>query len=54
MKKKILLSLVAVLAISAMVVALVACDPDNKNDDTAKFGRHAYTIRSSSDTSAAM
>ena len=44
MKKKILLSLVVVLAISAMVVALVACDPDNKNDDTAKVGSNAYTI----------
>ena len=54
MKKKILLSLVAVLAISAMVVALVACDPDNKNDDTAKVGSNAYTIGYSAASAAAM
>ncbi len=54
MKKKILLSLVAVLAISAMVVALVACDPDNKNADTAKVGSNAYTIGYSAASAAAM
>lgn len=54
MKKKILLSLVAVLAISAMIVALVACDPDNKNDDTAKVGSNAYTIGYSAASAAAM
>lgn len=54
MKKKILLSLVVVLAISAMVVALVACNPDKNTDDTAKVGSNAYTIGYSAASAAAM
>lgn len=54
MKKKILLSLVVVLAISAMVVALVACNPDKHTDDAAKVGSNAYTIGYSAASAAAM
>ena len=54
MKKKILLSLVVVLAISAMVVALVACNPDKNTDDAAKVGSNAYTIGYSAASAAAM
>ena len=54
MKKKILLSLVVVLAISAMVVALVACNPDKTPDDAAKVGSNAYTIGYSAASAAAM
>lgn len=54
MKKKILLSLVVVLAISAMVVALVACNPDKNPDDAAKVGSNAYTIGYSAASAAAM
>ena len=54
MKKKILLSLVVVLAISAMVVALVACNPDKTTDDAAKVGSNAYTIGYSAASAAAM
>lgn len=54
MKKKILLTLTVVLAISAMVVALVACNPDKNSDDTAKVGSNAYTIGYSAASAAAM
>lgn len=54
MKKKILLTMTVVLAISAMIVALVACNPDGNKDDAAKVGSNAYTIGYSAASAAAM